>query len=68
MQIEVASTSINGALIFHVVYDVLAFLLFMDQQIPSMLQDMTLQFDALHSEYKESKESLWEEKRCQIRD
>ncbi|XP_021727874.1 uncharacterized protein LOC110694990 [Chenopodium quinoa] len=53
-EIEVPSTSINGALVFLVVYDVLGFLLYMHQQIPSMLQDMTLQFDALRTEYQES--------------
>ena len=35
MEIEVASSSIDGALIFHIVSDVLAFLLYMHQQIPS---------------------------------
>lgn len=34
-EIEVATGSIDGALIFHIVYDVLAFLLYMHQQIPS---------------------------------
>ncbi|KMT06135.1 hypothetical protein BVRB_7g163060 [Beta vulgaris subsp. vulgaris] len=53
-EIEVAPNSINAALIFHLVYDVLAFLLYMHQQIPSMLQDMTIQFDTLQTEYKES--------------
>ncbi|KNA26117.1 hypothetical protein SOVF_000330 [Spinacia oleracea] len=53
-EIEVATGSIDGALIFHIVYDVLAFLLYMHQQIPSVLQDMTLQFDALRAEFKES--------------
>lgn len=53
-EIEVSLSSINGALIFHIICDVLAFLLYMHQEIPSMLQDMTLQFDALQTEYKES--------------
>ncbi|XP_057549489.1 uncharacterized protein LOC130827692 isoform X3 [Amaranthus tricolor] len=53
MELQVAPGSINASLIFHVVSDVLAFLLYMHQQIPSMLQDMTLQFDALQAEYKE---------------
>ncbi|XP_074312153.1 uncharacterized protein LOC141647741 isoform X1 [Silene latifolia] len=52
-EIEMTTDSIDAALIFHVVYDVLAFLLYMHQQIPSMLQDMTFQFDSLQTERKE---------------
>ncbi|KAK9733528.1 hypothetical protein RND81_04G073300 [Saponaria officinalis] len=57
-QIEVTSDSIDASLIFHVVFDVLAFLLYMHQQIPSMLQDMTLQYEYLQTEHNELEISL----------
>ncbi|GMH27749.1 hypothetical protein Nepgr_029592 [Nepenthes gracilis] len=52
-EFEVTSSGINGSLIYNVVSDVLAFLLYMHQQIPSILQDMTLEFDVLQTEHKE---------------
>ncbi|KAL9236024.1 hypothetical protein vseg_010737 [Gypsophila vaccaria] len=51
--IEVTSDTIDASLVFHVVFDVLAFLLYMHQQIPSVLQDMTLQYDYLRTERNE---------------
>ncbi|GAB2281182.1 hypothetical protein Dimus_015785, partial [Dionaea muscipula] len=33
--IEVISSSIDGSLVFHVVYDVIAFLLYTHEQIPA---------------------------------
>ncbi|GAB2213519.1 hypothetical protein Droror1_Dr00017826 [Drosera rotundifolia] len=50
--IEIISNSIDGSLILHVVYDVVAFLLYMHEQIPAVLQDMTLEFDLLQAEHK----------------
>ncbi|KAL1816673.1 hypothetical protein ACET3Z_019247 [Daucus carota] len=51
--VETASESLERCVIYHVVIDVLGFILFMHQQIPSILQDISLEFDALHSEYKD---------------
>ncbi|GAA0186048.1 hypothetical protein LIER_33336 [Lithospermum erythrorhizon] len=50
--VETSSSSIDSSIIFHIVNDILAFSLFMHQQIPSILQDMTFEFDELRSEYK----------------
>lgn len=45
--------SMDCSLVFHVVKDVLGFVLYMHQQIPSILQDISVEFDALHTEFKE---------------
>ncbi|KAI3749371.1 hypothetical protein L2E82_19981 [Cichorium intybus] len=51
--LEVAADSINASVMFHLVMDILGFVLYMHQQIPSILQDVNLEFDALHTEYKD---------------
>ncbi|KAG8389359.1 hypothetical protein BUALT_Bualt02G0221100 [Buddleja alternifolia] len=51
--VDTAADSLDSSAIFHVVTDILGFILFMHQQIPSVLQDITQEFDELHSEYKE---------------
>ncbi|XP_038684618.1 uncharacterized protein LOC119984641 isoform X2 [Tripterygium wilfordii] len=51
--IETNADSLNSSVIFHVVKEVIGFVLFMHQQIPSILQDISLEFDMLHTEYKE---------------
>ncbi|RAL45737.1 hypothetical protein DM860_009601 [Cuscuta australis] len=51
--IESAAGSMDGAFVFHVVYDIIGFALFMHQQIPSLLQDLTSEFDELLAEFKE---------------
>ncbi|XP_071741319.1 uncharacterized protein [Rutidosis leptorrhynchoides] len=51
--LEISSDSIDGSVMFHLVIDILGFVLFMHQQIPSILQDVSLEFDALNTEYKE---------------
>ncbi|KAK1399018.1 Melanoma inhibitory activity protein [Heracleum sosnowskyi] len=51
--VETATESLHRCIIYHVVIDVLGFVLFMHQQIPSILQDISLEFDALHTEYKD---------------
>ncbi|KAG9157064.1 hypothetical protein Leryth_009090 [Lithospermum erythrorhizon] len=56
--VETSSSSIDSSIIFHIVNDILAFSLFMHQQIPSILQDMTFEFDELRSEYKILEEVL----------
>ncbi|KAK2990497.1 hypothetical protein RJ640_019777 [Escallonia rubra] len=51
--IETPADSLSTSLVFHLVTDVLGFILFMHQQIPSILQDLTLEFDSLRTEYKD---------------
>ncbi|KAL4558781.1 hypothetical protein LXL04_036983 [Taraxacum kok-saghyz] len=51
--LEVAAESIDASVMFHLVMDILGFVLYMHQQIPSILQDVNLEFDALHTEYKD---------------
>ncbi|KAJ1433065.1 hypothetical protein SESBI_06281 [Sesbania bispinosa] len=52
-EIYTASDTFNGSAIFHTIYDVVGFVLYMHQQIPSTVQDMSVEFDAMHSEYKQ---------------
>ncbi|KAL6500463.1 hypothetical protein OROHE_025829 [Orobanche hederae] len=53
MNIDLAADSLDCSAIFHVVTDVLGFILFMHQQIPSVLQDITQEFDEMRTEFKE---------------
>ncbi|EYU46591.1 hypothetical protein MIMGU_mgv1a013497mg [Erythranthe guttata] len=53
VNIDTASYSLDSSAIFHVVTDIIAFILFMHQQIPSVLQDITQEFDELRAEFKE---------------
>lgn len=52
-EIKSAADSLDADALFHLVVDILGFVLFMHQQIPSVLQDMSLQFDSLQTECKE---------------
>ncbi|PSS14624.1 Melanoma inhibitory activity protein [Actinidia chinensis var. chinensis] len=52
-EIETTAECLDSSVIFHVVTDILGFVLFMHQQIPSILQDISLEFDGLQTEYKE---------------
>ncbi|KAL0371320.1 UNVERIFIED_CONTAM: hypothetical protein Sangu_0450100 [Sesamum angustifolium] len=51
--IDIAAESLDSSAVFHVVIDILGFILFMHQQIPSVLQDMTKEFDELRTEFEE---------------
>ncbi|GER24816.1 hypothetical protein STAS_00367 [Striga asiatica] len=53
MNIDIAAGSFDCLAVFHVVTDVLGFILFMHQQIPSVLQDITQEFDDLSGEFRE---------------
>ncbi|KAL4603005.1 hypothetical protein ACB092_10G094600 [Castanea dentata] len=57
-EIETAAESIDGSVIFHVINDVVGFVLYMHQQIPSILQDISLEFDTLNTEYTELETDL----------
>ncbi|XP_019177348.1 PREDICTED: uncharacterized protein LOC109172611 [Ipomoea nil] len=59
--IEAASASLDGSFIFHVVADIVGFVLFMHQQIPSVLQDLTFEFDELQDEFKDLETALAQE-------
>ncbi|KAG5567591.1 hypothetical protein RHGRI_002958 [Rhododendron griersonianum] len=52
-EIETTADSLDSAVVFHVVTDILGFVLFMHQQIPSILQDISLEFEGLQTEYRE---------------
>ncbi|KAK3193814.1 hypothetical protein Dsin_025124 [Dipteronia sinensis] len=52
-EIETTSDSLDSSAIFHVIKNVVGFVLYMHQQIPSILQDLCLEFEALQTEYKE---------------
>ncbi|GMN48781.1 hypothetical protein TIFTF001_017948 [Ficus carica] len=59
-EIEAAADSLDESMIFHTVNDVAGFVLYMNQQIPAMLQDISLEFDTLGEEYGELEISLRE--------
>ncbi|KAI8574549.1 hypothetical protein RHMOL_Rhmol01G0363200 [Rhododendron molle] len=52
-EIETTADSLDRAVVFHVVTEILGFVLFMHQQIPSILQDISLEFEGLQTEYRE---------------
>ncbi|XP_057966578.1 uncharacterized protein LOC131156709 [Malania oleifera] len=52
-EIKAPIDSFDSSAIFHVVTNVVGFVLYMHQQIPSILQDISLEFDTLHAEYQE---------------
>ncbi|KAJ9187644.1 hypothetical protein P3X46_003073 [Hevea brasiliensis] len=52
-EIQTNADSLDNSVIFHVIKDVIGFVLFMHQQIPSVLQDIGLEFDTLKEEYHE---------------
>ncbi|XP_022855114.1 uncharacterized protein LOC111376386 isoform X2 [Olea europaea var. sylvestris] len=56
--IETTAESLDTSVIFHVVIDILGFILFMHQQIPSVLQDISQEFDELRAEYNDLPVSL----------
>ncbi|KZV32413.1 hypothetical protein F511_03696 [Dorcoceras hygrometricum] len=56
---KTATDLLDGSTIFHIVCDILGFILFMHQQIPSVIQDITREFDELRDEYKELESELF---------
>ncbi|KAF2314885.1 hypothetical protein GH714_037056 [Hevea brasiliensis] len=53
IEIETNAETMDNSVIFHVIKDVMGFILYMHQQIPSVFQDIGLEFDALKDEYHE---------------
>ncbi|KAI9119347.1 hypothetical protein K1719_010022 [Acacia pycnantha] len=52
-EICTAADALDGSVIFHTIYDVIGFVLYMYQQIPSTVQDMSIEFETMHSEYNQ---------------
>ncbi|XP_030458638.2 uncharacterized protein LOC115679187 isoform X2 [Syzygium oleosum] len=57
-EIETSADSMDASLVFHLVSDILGFALYMHRQIPSILQDMSLEFDSMRGEYEEMEAEL----------
>ncbi|XVF21787.1 hypothetical protein REPUB_Repub12eG0120200 [Reevesia pubescens] len=57
-EIETSTEFLDTSVIFHVVNDAIIFVLYMHQQIPSILHDISLEFDSMHTEYKELEMNL----------
>lgn len=51
VDIATTASSLGGSGVFHIINDIIGFVLYMHQQIPSVLQDMTLDFDGLQTEF-----------------
>ncbi|KAH8515512.1 hypothetical protein H0E87_004110 [Populus deltoides] len=52
-EVETNTDSGDNSVIFRVTKSVIGFVLYMHQQIPSILLDISLEFDTLQTEYKE---------------
>ncbi|MCL7029586.1 hypothetical protein MKW94_006159 [Papaver nudicaule] len=54
-EIEVVCTehTLDKSVIFHLLKEIIGFVLYMHQQIPAILQDMAAEFDSMHTERKE---------------
>ncbi|XP_004292593.1 PREDICTED: uncharacterized protein LOC101313771 [Fragaria vesca subsp. vesca] len=50
---EITASSLDGSVIFHAISEISGFLLFMHQQIPALLQDITAEFDSRCENYKD---------------
>ncbi|KAK9139706.1 hypothetical protein Scep_009387 [Stephania cephalantha] len=57
-EIEAASEALEKSVIFHVVKEMIGFVLYMHQQIPSILQDLNLEFDAMRIERNDLESGL----------
>ncbi|XP_006305317.2 uncharacterized protein LOC17899366 isoform X1 [Capsella rubella] len=60
VDITTTASSLGGSGVFHIINDIVGFVLYMHQQIPSVLQDMTLEFDGLQTEFTDLDASLTE--------
>ncbi|KAM5563757.1 hypothetical protein ABKV19_018398 [Rosa sericea] len=58
---EITANSLDGSIIFHAINEISSFLLFMHQQIPAVLQDITAEFDSRCDEYKTLESALRED-------
>nr|VDD08616.1 unnamed protein product [Brassica rapa] len=58
VDIATTASSLGGSGVFHIINDILGFVLYMHQQIPSVLQDMSLDFDGLQTEFTDLEANL----------
>ncbi|XP_043724327.1 uncharacterized protein LOC122671261 [Telopea speciosissima] len=61
IEIETAAEALERSVIFHFVKEIVGYVLYMHQQIPAVLQDLSLEFDSLQSERKNLELVLSEE-------
>ncbi|KAI5426715.1 hypothetical protein KIW84_032228 [Lathyrus oleraceus] len=66
-EIYTASDTMDSSAIFHTINDVVGFVLYMHQQIPSTVQDMGVEFDSMHSEYKQLEMDMGNEVKASFR-
>ncbi|CAK8543453.1 unnamed protein product [Lathyrus sativus] len=66
-EIYTASDTMDSSAIFHTINDVVGFVLYMHQQIPSTVQDMSVEFDSMHSEYKQLEMDMVNEVKASFR-
>ncbi|KAK2363641.1 nonstructural protein [Trifolium repens] len=66
-EIYTSSDTMDSAVIFHTINDVVAFVLYMHQQIPSTVQDMSVEFDSMHSEFKQLEIDMGSEVKASFR-
>ncbi|XP_010259868.1 PREDICTED: uncharacterized protein LOC104599157 [Nelumbo nucifera] len=52
IEIETAAQSLERSVVFHVVKEMVGFVLYMHQQIPAILQDLSHEYDTLQEELK----------------
>ncbi|KAL5701779.1 hypothetical protein ACHQM5_027083 [Ranunculus cassubicifolius] len=67
IQIGTTLESLDGALLFHLIKELVGFVLFMNQQIPSILQDLSFEFDELQTERKDLEFVLTQTKVASLR-
>uniref|UniRef100_A0A1J3FIS7 Uncharacterized protein n=2 Tax=Noccaea caerulescens TaxID=107243 RepID=A0A1J3FIS7_NOCCA len=58
VDIATTASSLGGSVVFHIINDIVGFVLYMHQQIPSVLQDMSLEFDGLQTEFMDLEANL----------
>ncbi|VVA89804.1 unnamed protein product [Arabis nemorensis] len=58
VDIATTASSLGGSGVFHIINDIVGFVLYMHQQIPSVLQDMSLEFEGLQTEYMDLEANL----------
>ncbi|RZC55410.1 hypothetical protein C5167_014270 [Papaver somniferum] len=59
-EIEIVGTedTLEKSVIFHLLKEIISFVLYMHQQIPAVLQEMTSEFESMHTERKELETAL----------
>ncbi|RWR76666.1 1, putative isoform 1 [Cinnamomum micranthum f. kanehirae] len=60
MEIETGAENLDGSTVFHLIKEILGFVLYMHHQIPSVLQHLETEFDALKEECKNLESTVTE--------